>query len=78
MTGVQTCALPISHSPMERCLLDDVAVKDVSQFEAQLHHSLQTSHKHLLEELVKAPKFTPDLEKKLKDAIMDFKEGWSK
>ncbi len=59
-------------------LLDDVEVKNIGDFEKKLYHYMEASHKKLMSELGIAPKFTADLEKDLRTAIVDFKEGWKK
>ncbi|MFA5828991.1 MAG: F0F1 ATP synthase subunit alpha [Candidatus Gracilibacteria bacterium] len=59
-------------------LLDDVAVSDIQSFETKLHDFMDTKYKNLQEELLIAKKFTSELEAQLKNAIVEFKNGWTK
>lgn len=59
-------------------LLDDIAVADVREFEEKLHHYMGAKYKNLEEALTVAAKFTDELEKQLKNAILEFKEGFKK
>ncbi len=57
-------------------LLDDVANQDIRSFENDLYDFMDAKHQSLIEVLNTAQKFTPDLEKQLKEMIADFKMGW--
>ncbi len=59
-------------------LLDDVEVKDIRDFEAKLYDYLDTKYKNLQESLMVSKKFTSELEEQLKNAINEFKQGWTK
>ena len=57
-------------------LLDDVEVSGIRDFETKLHRFMDSKYKNLEEELTVAHKFTPELEKQLKAAITEFKDGY--
>ncbi len=59
-------------------LLDDVAVSDIRDFEAKMYDFLDTKYKNLQEALMVSKKFTSELEEQLKNAINEFKQGWTK
>jgi F-type H+-transporting ATPase subunit alpha len=58
--------------------LDDVELADVRDFETKLYNYMDAKYKGLIETLVTAKKFTPEIEQQLKDLITEFKEGWKK
>lgn len=53
--------------------LDDIELKQISQFEAKLYQYLDEKYKNLQESLATASKFTTELEHELKSAIAEFK-----
>jgi len=57
-------------------LLDDIAVADVQDFESKLYDFMKTKYKGLEDALMVANKFTEELENQLKNAILEFKEGF--
>src|SRR5687767_8743280 len=56
--------------------LDDVALKDVAAFEKALLNHFQTSGKAVWDELSTKKALDDQLEKKIVDAITQFKSGW--
>ncbi len=54
--------------------LDDVAVSKVSEFEAKFRDFLESSYTKLLQDIAKERVLTPDIEKKLTEAVGDFKK----
>lgn len=57
--------------------LDDIQDSGIGEFENKLQDFLDSKHKSLQGTLETSKKFTPELEKELKDVISEFKEGWS-
>ncbi len=57
--------------------LDDVPNDQIRDFENQLYDFMDAKHQSLIEVLLTSQKFTPELEKQLKEMIADFKEGWA-
>jgi len=58
--------------------LDDVELADVRDFETKLYNFMDAKYKGLIETLVTAKKYTPEIEGQLKSLIAEFKEGWKK
>lgn len=58
-------------------MLDDVELSKIADFEAKLFHYLDAKGKALLETILTAKKFTPEIEDELKKTLHKFKEGWA-
>lgn len=74
--------LPVAHQiaiiyAVNNGFLDDVENSKIADFESKLYDYLDSKQQALQEILSTTHKFTPELEKQLKDAIDDFKEGYS-
>ncbi|MBX3386191.1 MAG: F0F1 ATP synthase subunit alpha [Phycisphaeraceae bacterium] len=61
-----------------RGFLDDVEIKRVGEFEKGLLHFMSTTGKAVRDELAQKKALDKDLEKKLGDAITQYKAGWKK
>ena len=58
--------------------LDDLPVSGVAEFEKQFLTILSVLEKKLLKQISSEKKITEEIEKKLKKAVEDFKNGWKK
>ncbi len=58
-------------------LIDDVAVEKVTAFETNLLSYMDTNHPEISKEILKTRELKPDMEKALKDAISEFKKGYT-
>jgi len=59
-------------------MLDDIELKDVAEFEKQMHKHLKAHKEELLAELRNKKELNDDLKKRLIDAINKFKESFKK
>jgi len=57
--------------------LDDVPGDKVSAFEANLHRFMEANHPEIGKKIAKQKEITPEIEEKLKAAILEFKQGMS-
>jgi F-type H+-transporting ATPase subunit alpha len=57
-----------------RGLLDDVKVGDINRFESGLLNFIEEKHKDIMDTIEKEKKISDEIEAKLKDAIIAFKE----
>ncbi len=57
-------------------LLDDIEIKDISEFEEKLYTYMDDKKKDFQEVLTSANKFTPEIEKELKETIENYKTIW--
>lgn len=57
-------------------LLDDIEIKDISTFEEKLYTYMDDKKKDFQEVLTSANKFTPEIEKELKETIENYKTIW--
>ena len=73
MTGVQTCALPISNG-----YLDDLAVSLVGEFVANLQEYLMVKDLRYFNLVKESKKLAPDSEALLKEAIAKVKQDLQK
>lgn len=58
--------------------LDDIELREISEFEKKFYDFMESKYKELEESLVVAAKLTPELEVQLKHAITEFKQGFKK
>ena len=58
-------------------MMDDIAVEAITKFEKELISHMKDKHAGILSEIVDKGKIEEDLEKKLTEAIMEFKKGFS-
>jgi F-type H+-transporting ATPase subunit alpha len=58
-------------------LIDDVAVEKVTAFESNLLSFMDTNHPEIGKEILKTKELKPETEKALKDAIAEFKKGYT-
>jgi F0F1-type ATP synthase alpha subunit len=56
--------------------MDDIAVKNVAQFEKDMLNYFTTTAKPVADELTQKKALDADLEKKLTSAITSFKSSW--
>jgi F-type H+-transporting ATPase subunit alpha len=59
-----------------RGYLDEVAIKDVRQFEKDLLEAFQTSYKPLWDKINTQRKLTDEINKELEDALKNFSGDW--
>ena len=62
----------ISIYAVNKGYTDDVALADISAFESQIHHNLNTAHLHLKESM-DAGSWSDEIEKELKECILEVK-----
>jgi F-type H+-transporting ATPase subunit alpha len=60
---------------VDKGLLDDIAVKEIVSFEANMHNYLATHQQSLLAEIDKECQYNDDIAKRMYDAINDFKKN---
>jgi F-type H+-transporting ATPase subunit alpha len=58
-------------------MMDDIAVEAILKFESELVAHMKDKHADILSQIVEKGKIDDDLEKKLKDAVVEFKKGFS-
>jgi len=56
-----------------RGLLDDIKVSSIRKFQAGLLNFVEEKHKDILDAIEKSKKLEPDIEKKLKEAVIEYK-----
>ena len=77
MTGVQTCALPISILYVATTgKLDDVPTPRVREFESQFYRFLETERPDVLKELGDTKALSDELAAKLDEATDTFRQSF--
>ncbi|MFC2013158.1 F0F1 ATP synthase subunit alpha [Chloroflexota bacterium] len=57
--------------------IDEVPLEKVAEFETGLHGFMEANHPEIIKSLAKEKEISPDTEKKLREAIAEFKPGFS-
>ena len=74
MTGVQTCALPIS---VGNGMLDKVPVAQVKKWEADAHAYIAANHGEIAQNIQRTGQLDDNTVNSLKLALEDFNKSWS-
>ncbi|MBI2464055.1 F0F1 ATP synthase subunit alpha [Candidatus Peregrinibacteria bacterium] len=58
-------------------ILDDISLEKIADFEQKLQQYIETKYKNIEEILKSSKSFTSEIEKDLRAAILEFKQGWT-
>ena len=72
-TPLTVAEMAISLFLIEKEFLLDVALNKVAEFEQQIHRYFQDNHKDILDEISQNPVYNDEIEQKLKEIIIEFK-----